>query len=396
MILIPDSIEIINGVKVCDYNLLEHNPNKVDMPSRARTRTVAITIHNTGWIKVAANTTPAEQYVRATYNGNMGTCRVNYYVDDTCAWRCMPDDWVNWSCADGCSNPSSGNNTSLAIEVIGDSKEAEENAIKLAAYLLNKYKLSINTGLRTHSYWLNIKAGKKGTIDALNTMKNNVKNCPIYILPHWAQFKDSVKDEMDKLNGVVKEEDKPKYIIKNGDDIKEFSTLEIAKQNCPVNGTVSFEGKVIYTNEPAREAKPQVDVYYRSFVNGRWLNEIKNCNDTTTLGYSGIVNRHINGLAAKVSKGKLAYRVHILNGGWLNWITQYNIKDWSKGVAGLRTQIIDGIQLSLTDLEGYKIEYRVSNYGTKNYLPWVEGTKDYAGIFGKPIDQIQIKIVGVD
>ena len=396
MPLKPDNIETINGLKVYDYNLLEHNPNKIDMPSRARTRTVAITVHNTGWIKVA-NTTPAEQYVRATYNGNMGSCRVNYYVDNVCAWRCMPDDWVNWSCADGCANPSSGNNTSLAIEVIGDSKEAEENAIKLIAHLLNKYKLSINTGLRTHSYWLNIKAGKKGTIDALNVMKNSVKNCPVYILPHWSEFKDNVKKELDKLNNTEeKAVEKPKYIVKDGETIKEFTSLEIAKQNCSIGCSVSYNGKVVYTNEPPRAEKSQVDVFYKSFVNGRWLNEIKNCNDNTTLGYSGIINRYINGISAKASVGKLAYRVHVLNGGWLNWITKYDTNDWSKGVAGLRSQAIDGIQFQLMELEGYKVEYRVSTYGMKKYLPWVEDTKDYAGIFGKPIDQIQVRIVGAD
>lgn len=401
MPLKPDSVETINGLKVYDYDLLKHNPNKIQMPSRARTRTVAVTIHNTGWIKVASNTTPAEQYVRATYNGNMGSCRVNYYVDNVCAWRCMPDDWVNWSCADGCSNPSSGNNTSVAIEVIGDSKEAEENAIKLAAYLLDKYKLSINTGLRTHSYWMNIKAGKKGTIDVLNTMKNKTKNCPIYILPHWSEFKDNVKKELDKLQNKVEEKTEEKtekimYIVKNGDKTTEFATLEEAKKNCPENCSVSYNNKIVYTNKTTETTKPAVDVFYKSYVNGRWLSEIKNCNDITTLGYSGITNRHINGFSAKASKGKLAYRVHIINGGWLNWITKYDTNDWSKGVAGLRSQIIDGIQFQLMDLEGYKVEYRVSTYGVKKYLPWVEDTKDFAGIFGKPIDQIQVKITGVD
>ena len=100
----------------------------------------------------------------------------------------------------------------------------------------------------------------------------------------------------------------------------------------------------MYTNEPPRAEKSQVDVFYKSFVNGRWLNEIKNCNDNTTLGYSGIINRYINGISAKASVGKLAYRVHVLNGGWLNWITKYDTNDWSKGVAGLRSQAIDGIQ----------------------------------------------------
>ena len=39
-----------------------------------------LTLHNTDRISTAANTTPAEQYTRATVNGNMGTVRVHFYV----------------------------------------------------------------------------------------------------------------------------------------------------------------------------------------------------------------------------------------------------------------------------------------------------------------------------
>jgi N-acetylmuramoyl-L-alanine amidase CwlA len=122
----------------------------------------------------------------------MRDVRVHYYVDDICAWQCLPDDYVNWSCADGCANPNSGNNTSVAIEVIGNSGKAEANAVKLVAYLLNKYNLYVTNGLRTHTYWLNVKDGKTGTIDYLNTAHNSYKNCPIYILPHWGTFKANV------------------------------------------------------------------------------------------------------------------------------------------------------------------------------------------------------------
>ena len=37
--------------------------------------------------------------------------------------------------------------------------------------------------------------------------------------------------------------------------------------------------------------------------------------------------------------------------------------------------------------------YRVSYIGSNGYLPWVKGLEDYAGLYGKPIDKIQIKIV---
>lgn len=177
MPLTPDKKEIINGLTVYEYDLSKHNPNKIDMPTAKRKKTVAITIHNTEWINVASNTTPAEQYVRATQNGAMKSVRVHYYVDNVCAWHCLSNDLINWSCADGTANANSGNNTSIAIEVIGSSAEAEANAVKLAAWLLKEYGLTVAVGLRTHTYWLNVKDGVKGDIDTLNTKKHPYKWC---------------------------------------------------------------------------------------------------------------------------------------------------------------------------------------------------------------------------
>ena len=359
MPLIPDKEEKINGLKVYEYNLLRHNDNKIALPMVPRKKTVAITIHNTEWIQVASNTTPAEQYVRATYLNRMGDCRVNYYVDKECAWRCLPDDWVNWSCADGCANPNSGNNTSIAIEIIGDSKEAEANGIKLAAALMKKYGLSTTEGLCTHSYWMNIMDGAKGTIQEINTMKNKRKNCPIYILPHWEQFVKQVAAAL----GEEEEKEQPK--------------VEPVKTENP---------KPQFT-------KKKIDVFYKVFANNRWNSEIKNFEDKTSMGYAGLDGWQISGVAARLSEGQLAYRVHLKNGGWLNWIMKCNTNDWLKGCAGLKSQPIDGIQFELIGLPEYKIRYRVSTTKTKTYLPWVEGTSDYAGIFGQLIDKIQVEVI---
>ena len=175
--LTPDNTKDINGVLTKEFLLTNHNVNNIIMPSGNRKKTVAITIHNTGAIDVASGTTMAEQYTRATYYGNMKDVRVQYYVDQSEAWNCMPDDYVNWSCADGTSNPDSGNNTSVAIEIIGDNPKAEDNGARLAAYLLKKYNLTVDSGLRTHTYWLNVKDGKRGSIDELNVMYNSYKNC---------------------------------------------------------------------------------------------------------------------------------------------------------------------------------------------------------------------------
>lgn len=46
-----------------------------------------VTIHNTDDLDGVND--DGEQYVRATYNENMGSVRVHYYVDDLCAWQSM-------------------------------------------------------------------------------------------------------------------------------------------------------------------------------------------------------------------------------------------------------------------------------------------------------------------
>ena len=90
-ILRPDATTTLNGVKINEYLLTKHNPNRIDMPSVSMEgKVIGVTVHNTDWISVASGTTPAEQYTRATVNGNMKDVRVHYYVDNTCAWQNLP------------------------------------------------------------------------------------------------------------------------------------------------------------------------------------------------------------------------------------------------------------------------------------------------------------------
>lgn len=411
----PDKTFKWNGLTVNEYLLTKHNPNKIDMPWAALPeKPLGITVHNTDWINVSSSTTPAEQYTRATYNGNMGDVRVHFYVDNKCAWQNLPLNLSSWHAADG---DGDGNRKTISIECImknstdSTSLKSEDNCAKLVAYLLDKYDMTVDKNLFTHSYWLNYVDGRRGDIDTMNTMKRNGKNCPVYILPHWDNFKKKVQKELDKIQGKAAttettEEKKTLYRIrKSWEDAKSqlgaYSSLENAKKACKEGYKVYDEtGKVVYVPsvETKAEAKPavkteKIDVTYRTYTSGRWLPEVKNLED-----YAGLENGAIRGLAAKVSKGKLKYRVHIKGGGWLSWIETCNIKDWSKGCAGLRTRDIDAVQFDFSGVSGYNIKYRVSTTGSTQYLPWVTGfnsTNDngYAGIFGKTIDKIQVEIV---
>lgn len=194
-ILSPDKTSTLGGVKVNEYLLTKHNPYGIAMPGYALNNVIGVTIHNTDWITCAAGTTPAEQYTRATVNGNMNDVRVHYYVDNTCAWQDLPLTLSGWHAADGSGN---GNRKTISIECIMSSaynatdKKSEDNAARLCAALLKKYKLDINH-LYTHTHWLNVRDGKSGSVDQLNTMWNSYKMCPAYILPHWNNFKALVQ-----------------------------------------------------------------------------------------------------------------------------------------------------------------------------------------------------------
>lgn len=171
-ILKPDKTTNLGGVTVNEYLLTNHNPNHIDMPSVSMEgKIIGVTVHNTDWITTAVGTTPAEQYTRATVNGNMKDVRVHYYCDNTCAWQNLPLTLSGWHAADGSGN---GNRRTIAIECIMSSayndkdKKSEDNCARLAAALLKKYNLDINH-LYTHTHWLNVRDGKWGTVDYLNT-----------------------------------------------------------------------------------------------------------------------------------------------------------------------------------------------------------------------------------
>jgi hypothetical protein len=133
-------------------------------------------------------------------------------------------------------------------------------------------------------------------------------------------------------------------------------------------------------------------VTYRVYTD-KWLPEVKDCNDTSSSGYAGIKGKSIKALLAKPSKGTLRYRVHLRKGKrWLPWVENY------EDFAGNIGEEIDAVQMQLIGVEGYEVQYRVATKSSSKYLGWCTGLKDatgdgYAGVFGKAIDRIQMKIV---
>lgn len=143
------------------------------------------------------------------------------------------------------------------------------------------------------------------------------------------------------------------------------------------------------------EAKP--DVIYQVYADGRWLPTVTNFNDTNSSGYAGIIGKEISGIRVKLSNKKtVTVRSHIcgkVKTDWLAPITKWNIT--SNGYSGWKGKPTDCISMKA---DGVKLKYRVHVKGG-DWLAWVT---DYdinnyrnglAGIYGEPIDAVQIDVM---
>ena len=183
-----------------------------------------ITVHNTNDINTAAGTTAAEQYTRATYNGNMGGVVVHYYVHESDIWQLLGNSEQGWHATDGASRRKSqrggsdtigGNVDTIAIECIGNKATSEDTTAKLVAYLCVKHGLNPGTDVYAHKYFY------------------PSKNCPAYILPHWSTFLANVKKYYDALTGAQKEK------ISAGDTVKitgNYTVQSVNSRNAVLSG----------------------------------------------------------------------------------------------------------------------------------------------------------------
>lgn len=201
-----DKITTINGVQLQEYLLANHNVNKIALPPMRKKSLLGVTIHNTEDLPRVED--DAEQYTRATVNGNMGTVRTHFYIDDLGAWRNLEGGRCNWTCADGGGD---GNMRTIAIECIMSGKtgtenvKARDNTARLAAYILYTYGLTADN-LYTHTYWLHVRDGHTKLSDTANidkwcTAPHSYKTCPYYIIPDWLDFKKLVDGYIKKLGG---------------------------------------------------------------------------------------------------------------------------------------------------------------------------------------------------
>lgn len=259
----------------------------------------------------------------------------HYAVDENQIVQCIPDTENAWHAGDG--GNGTGNRKSLAIEICenGDLLKATDNAAALTAMLMMKYNIPIENVVQ-HNHW-------------------SGKDCPRRIRagePYgWTAFLEKVKS----------------FVISE-------------------------------TPQPAAPTAEIVHVEYQAYAGGKWLPWVEDCNDVNSDGYAGIKGKAITAIRAGLSKGHIKYRAHTKNGKWWSWITDYNTSNTS-GYAGVLGKEIDMLQMTLADLPGYAVEYRVAPVG-KDYLPWVRdfnetNSNGYAGVKGKAFDRLQVRVVKI-
>lgn len=403
--IIPDGTTASKDV--CSYvkkgDLVKPNA-KVDNGSG---KPRGITVHNTPAISVNAATTMAEQYARATYpNLNMGGAMVHYYVsgyDEI--WQLLNTEKGKtergWHASDGSGRRTAhngskwstigGNLDTIAIECIGNSKEAEDATAILVAYLCKKHGLNPNVDVYTHNYFMGLDE---------KIISGASKNCPVYILPHLNTFISTVSKYYGNTSSVtIQSIAKQIYRVRKtwsdaSSQLGAYYSLDSAKAACKVGYSVfDKDGEIVYSNSD------KIDVTYQAYASGKWLGKIENYNNTNSNGYAGIEGKSIQGIKTHLSRGDIEYRVHIKNGTWLNWITNDNNKITSLSYAGIVGKDIDAVQIRLIGdiVKTHEVYYRVSTVGSSGYLNWIKGvsgagTLGYAGIFGSSIDKIQIYV----
>lgn len=168
------------------------------------------------------------------------------------------------------------------------------------------------------------------------------------------------------------------------------SSSRVSGYDGRLDTNVIFNEDIFSGKSDTKVEKPTLT--YRVFADHKWYSEVK--------GLSNIAGRNkqaISAIALKVSRGKIRYRVHLLNGDWLPWVTGYNINDNRNGFAGIKEKVIDAVQVEFSGVGDYKATYRVRKQGA-GFFDWQYNTEKnseqdgYAGLLGTKIDGVQITL----
>ena len=325
-------------------------------------------------------------------------------------YQVLPWDYRGWHCGSG--SKGSGNDTHISFEICEDDlTDADyfaaiyQEAVELCAYLCKKYGLTAEDVICHSEGFVRGIASNHGDVmhwfpkhgkdmddfrkDVKKALSGDSTSSGSYeSAPSGKKSNSEIADEV--IAGKWGNGDDRKARLKAaGYDPDAIQALVNSKLKGGSSGSSSASKPSSGTSATA------VTVTYRvRTTKGSWLPEVTNLND-----YAGLRGQAITDVAIKVSKGSVKYRVHVKGGGWLSWITGYDLND-AYGYAG-NGKPIDAIQVYYYTPEGVrpyrKAKYRVSPLNG-SYWPWQYDTETknsqdgYAGSFGKQMDRLQIAI----
>lgn len=151
---------------------------------------------------------------------------------------------------------------------------------------------------------------------------------------------------------------------------------------------------------------PKVNVSYGLHVlGGGWLDEVTNFGAGDN-GFAGLPNHQHDLLYIKVDHGSVKYRVHTVKSGWLPWVTKGDRNDTVNGCAGITSEAIDGVQIVFLTPAGEPYQQAYYRSQTTQRAGWLgvvcddgtslpQYTDTYAGMFGEPLDRLQIGISSI-
>ncbi|WP_346961233.1 N-acetylmuramoyl-L-alanine amidase [Clostridium sp.] len=123
-----------------------------------------------------------------------------------------------------------------------------------------------------------------------------------------------------------------------------------------------------------------------SFIKVDGYSWVKNLDD-----FAGVFGVPVKNFYAYPSEGEILFRVSPVNRDYYSWVQNYKSSNGVYDFAG-NGVAIDRVQMKLRGLNGYSIRYRV-HILNGGWLDWVVNDSDYAGLIGKTIDAIEVEII---
>ena len=152
---------------------------------------------------------------------------------------------------------------------------------------------------------------------------------------------------------------------------------------------------------------PKANVSYGlHLLGGSWLDEVTNFGSGDN-GFAGLPNHQHDLLYIRVDHGSVKYRVHTVKSGWLPWVTKGDRTDTVNGCAGIAGEVIDGVQIIFLTPAGEPYQQAYYRSQTTQRAGWLgvvcddgtslpQYTDTYAGLFGEPLDRLQIGISSIN